>query len=59
MGHPTVIKKKINRIFCWERQTLNKKLKPKVMNEEHCDRKSKGPEGKDDQFGWILQFSVI
>ena len=27
------------------------------MNEEHCDRKSRGPEGKDDQFGWILQFS--
>ena len=37
---------------------LNKQLQQKVMNGDHCDRKNMGPEGKEDQFGWILQFSI-
>lgn len=37
---------------------LNKQLQQKVMNGDHCDRKNMGREGKDGQFGWILQFSI-
>lgn len=38
---------------------LNKQLQQKMMNGECYDRKNMGPEVKEDQFGWILLFSVI
>ena len=58
VGHAAVIKKNSQDLLSWGRQMLNKQLQQKVMNGDHCDRKNMGPEGKEDQFGWILQFSI-
>lgn len=57
MRHAAV-KKDSQNILSWEKQMLNKQLQQKVMNGEHSDRKSTGPEANEVQFGWRSQFSV-
>jgi hypothetical protein len=43
--------KKIHRSILLGKQMLNKQLDQKIMNGEHCDRKSMGFVAKEVQFG--------